>query len=68
METFVLILEDQSIVVQYITSFYWAISTMCSVGYGDLHAVVMKEVTLFVLFSFWNWLNQRQTLASLVFL
>ena len=49
-KTSALISEDKSMGFQYVVSFYWAISTVCSVGYGDIHAQATREVTLFILF------------------
>ena len=33
----VLRLGDKPVVEQYVNSLYWAIQTMCTVGYGDLN-------------------------------
>ena len=30
--------------VQYVTSLYWAAATSASVGYGDIHAMLVSEV------------------------
>ena len=36
--------ESEKMVVQYVVSIYWAVGTMCVVGYGDIHANISKEV------------------------
>ena len=36
-------LIDENISFQYVTSLYWSITTMATVGYGDIHAVNTYE-------------------------
>lgn len=36
----------------YITSFYWAITTICTVGYGDVHSVTDTERIFNILWIF----------------
>jgi hypothetical protein len=36
-------IEDQSSAIQYITSLYWAFTTLATVGYGDISPVTVEE-------------------------
>ena len=36
-------LLDKDFVTQYITTMYWAFTTMSAVGYGDIHPVTRRE-------------------------
>eukprot|EP00795_Rhopilema_esculentum_P012973 gene12973-3735_t len=39
-------IQHEQVAYQYLVSFYWAVSTLCSVGYGDIHAYVTSEMAL----------------------
>lgn len=39
-------LQNKSLIYQYITSLYWAFTTMAAVGYGDLYPVTKNEKVL----------------------
>ncbi|KAJ0399080.1 hypothetical protein ATCC90586_003045 [Pythium insidiosum] len=43
-------IENDSMYVQYVTAFYWAIMTMTTVGYGDVHAQSTRE-RVFAIFA-----------------
>ncbi|KAH6818304.1 K+ transporter 1 [Perilla frutescens var. frutescens] len=43
-----------SLHVRYITSIYWSITTLTTVGYGDLHAVNIREMIFGVLYMLFN--------------
>ena len=36
---------NEAVGFKYVTSLYWAAATSASVGYGDIHAYTMTEVT-----------------------
>ncbi|KAJ1438273.1 RmlC-like jelly roll fold [Sesbania bispinosa] len=36
---------NQSLLGRYVTSVYWSIVTLSSVGYGDLHPIELKDIT-----------------------
>ena len=40
--------ESEKIGVQYVVSIYWAVGTMCVVGYGDIRANLSKEVVFVI--------------------
>lgn len=42
----------EAVHLQYVASLYWAVSTLCSVGYGDIHAYLISEVTFLCIFLF----------------
>ncbi|KAI7795656.1 hypothetical protein IRJ41_002465 [Triplophysa rosa] len=46
----------------YLVSFYFATTTMCSIGFGDIypHETLSKTITIFVIIAamlFWGWLS-----------
>lgn len=46
--------HEQSLWIQYVTSMYWSITTLTTVGYGDLHAENIGEMifnTFYMLFN-----------------
>lgn len=46
--------DNKSIVNLYITSLYWSIATLSSVGYGDLHPVNTREMIYCFLYCIVN--------------
>ncbi|CAI0416761.1 unnamed protein product [Linum tenue] len=46
--------KTESLYSQYIKSLYWSITTMATVGYGDLHAVNPNEMTFDVMYMLFN--------------
>ena len=51
---FELQLQDQDDYILYTYSVYWAIQTLCTVGYGDVHAYNMSKIKFFTLFSLFS--------------
>lgn len=39
---------------RYVTSMYWSITTLSTVGYGDLHAVNTKEMLFSIFYMLFN--------------
>ncbi|CAA7031015.1 unnamed protein product [Microthlaspi erraticum] len=47
-------MRDESLSIKYIAAIYWSITTMTTVGYGDLHAsntIEMVFITVYMLFN-----------------
>lgn len=47
-------LRDESLLIRYISAVYWSITTMTTVGYGDLHAVNTMEMIFIILYMLFN--------------
>ncbi|XP_027333130.1 potassium channel AKT1-like [Abrus precatorius] len=45
---------DQNLWGKYVVSIYWAIVTLTSVGYGDLHPINTKEMVFDILYMLFN--------------
>ncbi|XP_068658680.1 potassium channel AKT2 [Aristolochia californica] len=46
--------REANLWVRYISALYWAISTMTTVGYGDLHAVNTREMIFNIIYMLFN--------------
>ncbi|KAG2713227.1 hypothetical protein I3843_04G158100 [Carya illinoinensis] len=45
---------QQSLWIRYVTSIYWSITTLTTVGYGDLHPVNTREMIFDIFFMLFN--------------
>ncbi|GKV00749.1 hypothetical protein SLEP1_g13387 [Rubroshorea leprosula] len=45
---------EQSVWNRYVTSIYWSITTLTTVGYGDLHPVNIREMIFDIFYMFFN--------------
>lgn len=45
---------EQKLWISYVTAIYWAITTLTTVGYGDLHAVNTREMIFDIFFMLCN--------------
>ncbi|KAJ9548610.1 hypothetical protein OSB04_021153 [Centaurea solstitialis] len=46
--------KDQSLGSRYVTSMYWSITTLSTVGYGDLHAQNRREMIFVICYMLFN--------------
>ncbi|KAH0886169.1 hypothetical protein HID58_062265 [Brassica napus] len=46
--------HDESLWMRYVTSMYWSITTLTTVGYGDLHPVNTKEMIFDIFYMLFN--------------
>lgn len=46
--------HQESLWICYVTSMYWSITTLATVGYGDLHPVSSWEMTFDILYMLFN--------------
>ncbi|KAA8545512.1 hypothetical protein F0562_020296 [Nyssa sinensis] len=46
--------RETSLWIRYISALYWSITTMTTVGYGDLHAVNTMEMIFIILYMLFN--------------
>ncbi|XP_048133275.1 potassium channel AKT1-like isoform X1 [Rhodamnia argentea] len=45
---------QQSLWIRYVTSLYWSITTLTTVGYGDLHPVNVREMLFDIFYMLFN--------------
>ncbi|KAI4377359.1 hypothetical protein MLD38_014999 [Melastoma candidum] len=45
---------QQSLWIRYVTSIYWSITTLTTVGYGDLHPVNVREMLFDIFYMLFN--------------
>lgn len=46
--------RETSLWIRYISAMYWSITTMTTVGYGDLHAVNTVEMIFIIFYMLFN--------------
>lgn len=53
-ETWISQIHDESLWHRYVTSIYWSITTLTTVGYGDLHPVNLREKLFDIFYMLFN--------------
>ncbi|KAK6136509.1 hypothetical protein DH2020_029745 [Rehmannia glutinosa] len=46
--------KETSLLIRYISALYWSITTMTTVGYGDIHAVNAVEMVFIIFYMLFN--------------
>ncbi|KMZ76097.1 hypothetical protein ZOSMA_106G00020 [Zostera marina] len=49
-----MLMNRQACTVVYVTTMYWSINTLATIGYGDLHPVNISEMVFCTLFMLFN--------------
>jgi hyperpolarization activated cyclic nucleotide-gated potassium channel 1 len=57
-------LVEATIIYRYVSSAYWAVQTLCTVGYGDIPAVTLSEKVMAILWMIGGFALYSYTIGN----
>jgi len=57
-------LVEATIIYRYVSSAYWAVTTLCTVGYGDITAVTLEEKIMAILWMIGGFALYSYTIGN----